>query len=254
MVLAAGIPHAHAQQPIPLRFEVASIRHNRSGDRESSVRIPPGGERYIGSNATQKLLIVVAYRLRNDEVIGGPSWIGTDSFDMNAKAERPSTFEQMHLMLQNLLLDRFQLRFHQQAKEAPVYALVVDKAGFGMKRHDPQNAGEPFIDQAIIHFPQTDRHAKSASMSYLAWRLSIALDRPVVDHTNLPGSYDFDLSFTRELPPGMSPNALVNGERIDTSGPTIFEALRKQLGLSLESQKALGDAFVTDHADQPSEN
>lgn len=76
----------------------------------------------------------------------------------------------------------------------------------------------------------------------------------VVDQTNLKGGYDFDLSFTADLPPGTQPGALLNGEPIDTSGPPIFEAIRKQLGLRLERRKGSADTLVIDHAEKPTEN
>ena len=80
------------------------------------------------------------------------------------------------------------------------------------------------------------------------------LDRPVVDQTSLNGGYDFDLSFTTELPPGIPADGLLNGQRIDTSGPSIFEVIRKQLGLKLEHQKGPVDILVIDQAEKPVEN
>ena len=80
------------------------------------------------------------------------------------------------------------------------------------------------------------------------------LDRPVVDLTGLRGGYDFTLDYTRELPPGVPENALLNGAPIDTSGPTIFAAARQQLGLELKAQKGFADVIVIDHVEKPSEN
>jgi uncharacterized protein (TIGR03435 family) len=247
-----------AQAPVvetpSLKFEVASIKPAQSGAYGGGIRPAPGGERYIATNITLKLLITVAYRIRADQVAGGPAWMDTAVYDMNAKAERPSSVEELHAMLQNLLADRFQLRFHRETKEMPIYALAIDKNGPKLKAHEAHSAGDPFIDQTIDHFPQVTWHATFAPMDYFAWRLSMILDRPVVDETGLKGGYDFDLSFTRDLPPGMQPGALPNGESIDTSGPTIFEALRKQLGLKLERQKGPAETLVIDHAEKPVEN
>ena len=77
---------------------------------------------------------------------------------------------------------------------------------------------------------------------------------PVVDRTGLTGAFDFELAYTREPPPGMPENALINGQPVDTSGPTIFEAMRRQLGLKLESQKGPVEIIVVDHAEKPTEN
>jgi uncharacterized protein (TIGR03435 family) len=251
-------PLVRAQTPSAetksLKFEVASIKPSHSVGGASGIRPAPGGERYLASNITLKLLITVAYRIRVDQVAGGPAWIDNDFYDMNAKAERPSSVEELHAMLQDLLADRFKLRFHRESRELPVYALTVDKDGPKLKAHDSLSAGDPWIDPAGDHFPHTIWHAKFAPMDFFAWRLSLMLDRPVVDQTKLQGGYDFDLSFTADLPPGMPAGALLNGEPIDTSGPTIFEAVQKQLGLRLERQKGPVEVLVIDQAEKPMEN
>ncbi len=251
-VLLAAICHLNGQPA--LKFEVSSIKPSQPGDPRSGIRPAPGGERYVASNITLKQMITVAYRIKADQVTGGPGWMDADGYDMNAKAERPSTLEELHVMLQDLLADRFKLRFHRESKELPMYALTVDKDGPKLKPHEAQSAGDPWIDQTQDHFPQTTCHATFAPMDYFAWRLSMILDRPVVDQTNLKGGNDFDLKFTQELPPNIQPGALLNGEAIDTSGPTIFEAIRRQLGLKLERQKGPVDILVIDHAEKPVEN
>src|SRR5262249_54135679 len=96
--------------------------------------------------------------------------------------------------------------------------------------------------------------ATSVPMEYVAYRLGTLLDRPVVNLTNLGGSYDFGLEYTRELPPEFPEGTKINGEDPDTSGPTIFEALRKQLGLELKAQKGPAQVIVIDHAERPTEN
>jgi uncharacterized protein (TIGR03435 family) len=237
-----------------LKFEVASIKPSQPGETRSGIRPAPGGERYVASNVTLKLLVTVAYRIKADQVAGGPAWMDADRFDMNAKAERPSSVEELHAMLQDLLAERFELRLHRESKELPMYALTVDQDGPKLKLHEAQSAGDPWIDQVQDHFPQAEWHATFAPMDYFAWRLSLILDRPVVDQTKLKGGYDFDLKFTQELPPNIQPGALLNGEAIDTSGPTIFEAIRRQLGLKRERQKGPVDILVIDQAEKPVEN
>jgi uncharacterized protein (TIGR03435 family) len=237
-----------------LKFEVASIKPSQPGDPGGGIRPAPGGERYVASNVTLKLLITVAYRIKADQVAGGPAWMDADRYDMNAKAERPSSMEELHAMLQDLLADRFKLRFHRESKELPIYALIVDNDGPKLKPHEARSAGDPWIDQTVDHFPQTTWHATFAPMDYFAWRLSMILDRPVVDQTKLKGGYDFDLKFTQQLPPDFPPGGLLNGAPVDTSGPTIFEAIRRQLGLKLEREKGPVDILVIDHAEKPVEN
>jgi len=208
----------------------------------------------LASNIPLKALIMVAYRIKPDQVVGGPEWVSTDPYDMNAKAERPSSIEELHVMLQDLLAERFKLRFHRETKELPIYALTVEKDGPKLQSHAARSAGDPWIDQTIEQIVQVKMHAKFVPMDYFVWRLSQTLDRPVVDQTKLKGDYDFDLSFTQEPPPGFPIGALLNGSPIDTSGPTIFEAVRKQLGLNLERQKGPVDILVIDHAEKPVEN
>jgi uncharacterized protein (TIGR03435 family) len=237
------------------RFEVASLKPIAPGFHESStVRMAPGGQRYIGENASLKLMMIVAYRVKADQISGGPTWMDSDHYDMNAQAERQSSVEELHVMLQNLLADRFKLHFRKETKEMPAYVLTVEGAGNPkLQPHEAENAGEPWIDVGGKML-QTTMRAKSVRMDYFAFRLAQMMDRPVIDRTKLNGAYDFDLAYTRELPPGMSENTLLNGAPVDTSGPTIFEALRKQLGLRLEAQKAPVDVLVIDYAEKPTGN
>ena len=266
-VVAIGLaasPASRAQSPSPpasLRFEVASLKPSAPGGRGGGVRPAPGGERYLATNSTIKNLITVAYRIKSDQVTGGPAWIETDRYDMNAKAERPSSIEELHTMLMNLLADEFKLRFHREKKELPVYALVVDKDGPKLTPHESpsasETAGETWIaisaDPAPELFLRRTWHATLTPMDYLAFRLGEMLDRPVVNLTELKGSYDFDLSFTMELPPGAPEHPLVNGVAVDTSGPTVFAAIHK-LGLRLESKKHAVEIMVIDNAEKPPEN
>jgi uncharacterized protein (TIGR03435 family) len=245
-----------AASPSSLKFEVASLKPSHTDERSGGIRPAPGGERYVASNVTLKLMIAVAYRVKNDQIAGGPAWIENDRFDMNAKAERPSSVEDLHVMLQNLLAERFQLQFHRETKELPVYALQVDKGGAKLQPHEAQSAGDPWIDVAFAP-PKMTWHAKFAPMAYFAWRLSLMLDRPVIDQTAIKGGYDFDLAFSPEMRgagPAPPDGPLLNGAPMDTSGPTIFEAIRQQLGLKLERQKGPVDIMVIDHVEKPVEN
>ena len=144
--VAIALVKAHAPRPATLKFEVASVKPSRPGDNAGGIRPAPGGERYVATNLTLMQLIAVAYRTKSDQVVAGAKWMETDHFDMNAKAERPSTLEELHIMLQDLLAERFKLQLHHQTKELPIYALVVDKGGIKMQPHQGQSAGDPWIE------------------------------------------------------------------------------------------------------------
>jgi uncharacterized protein (TIGR03435 family) len=254
-ILLAGAIVCPAQPALAsLRFEVASLAPSAPGGRGGGIRPSAGGDRYVANNVSLRLMLMVAYRLKTDQVVGGPSWMDTDTFDMNAKAERPSSVEELHTMLQNLLADRFKLQFHREKNVLPIYALTVDKSGSKLTPHEAQSAGEPWIEQAIERIVSVKLTAKFCSMDYFAWRLSQLLDRPVADNTNLKGGYDFTLAYTRELPPGIPEGAQLNGTPIDTSGPTIFAAIRQQLGLRLDREKGPVETLVIDHAEKPGAN
>jgi uncharacterized protein (TIGR03435 family) len=248
----------HAAASPSLKFEVASLKPSAGSSDIRGIRPAPGGERYLASNAPLKLMLMIAYRLKADQIIGGPTWVDTEGWDMTAKAERPSSGDELHMMLQNLLKERFRLQFHHETKELPVYVLAIntsrDKSGAGMTPHQPQNAGDTWIDQRVEGVVHVKMSARFTPMDYFAWRLGQVLDRPVVDRTNLKGGYDFELTYTRELPPNIPEGALINGNPIDTGGPTIFAALKQQLGLKLEPQKAPVEIMVIDHVEKPAEN
>jgi uncharacterized protein (TIGR03435 family) len=232
-----------AQAP-DLQFEVASLKPAQPGAQGVVLRPAPGNRRYIATNETLKEIIVVAYRIRFDQVSGGPGWMATDRWDINAEAERPSSVEEFHVMLRNLIKERFKLQIRFETKERPVYLLSVDKTGMKMTPHEIGSAGDPWIDQA----GSLKWTAKFISMDYLAWLLSGRLSRPVIDRTGLKGTYDFTLAWTPVL------SAPLPDADVDSSGPGIIEAVQKQLGLKLEPQRAPVQMLVIDHAEKPTEN
>jgi uncharacterized protein (TIGR03435 family) len=136
----------------------------------------------------------------------------------------------------------------------PMYALTVNKGGLKLRQHDAANGGEPWIEMSMAKFLHQKMTATSAPLDYFAFRLSQMMDRPVVDLTGLHGGYDFTLEYTRDLPPGFPDGGKINGEDPDTSGPTVFEAVRQQLGLALKAQKGPVEVIAIDHAEKPSGN
>jgi uncharacterized protein (TIGR03435 family) len=153
-------------------------------------------------------------------------------------------------MFQNLLADRFNLKFHKETKEGPVYVLSVDPTCLKMK---PDGAGQKL--DIPIHFGKDGTAiGTGVPMQYLTWWLGQLLQndaRPVIDRTGLARSYNFTLSFMPQLPPDGAKDSLPPELR---DRPSIFDALKQQLGLKLEPQRGPVDHYVIDHVDKPSEN
>jgi uncharacterized protein (TIGR03435 family) len=248
------LAQAPAGIPPVLRFEVASLKPSAGKEDGGGIRPAPGGQRYVAVNCPIKLMIQVAFRVKGEQIAGGPRWLDTDRFDMEGRAEKPSSSDELHVMLMNMLTDRLHLRFHSEKREMQMYALTVDKTGPELTPHDATNGGDTWIDQSEAPFLHMKMKATSAPMGYFAFRLSQLMDRPVVDLTNLNGGYDFNLEFTRELPPGFPEGGKINGEVPDTSGPTVFAAVKQKLGLDLKAQKGPVEVIVIDNADRPTEN
>jgi uncharacterized protein (TIGR03435 family) len=182
------------------------------------------------------------------QVSGGPDWVGSDGFDIEAKGANPkATQEQFRQMIQTLLADRFQLKFHFAAKEMPVYALVA--------------AGDrPKLAEAKDDSPEVSmRNGRGvmtgvkATMPMFALALSRPLQRKVIDETGLKGAYNFTLQFvpdenqTRPGDDGAAPSTSIDG-------PSLFTALREQLGLSLKPSKGPVEVLVIDRAEKPTPN
>jgi uncharacterized protein (TIGR03435 family) len=242
-------PAAGAQsQPAPpasAAFEVASIKPGKPGASGSSNLFGMSG-RFTAENSTLKSLIQFAYQVRAFQVLGGPSWLDRDTYDIVAKPEaRVAGGKQNLQMVQTLLADRFQLKFHRETRELPVYLLVVAKSG--PRLHEAENplhgiAGRP---RSI--------ESKGADMQALAATLARRLGYTVIDKTGLTGSYDFTLTFDPNAGLAMSPG----GESLpaaESGDPSIFTALQEQLGLKLESSKGPVEVIVIDRAEKPSEN
>jgi uncharacterized protein (TIGR03435 family) len=241
---------AHAQSPASSprsEFDVASIKPAVPGAGEGArVRTPGGGQLFTATSVPLKYLIMTAYTLREEQVSGGPAWAGSmsDGYDIVAKAARPTTRDELMLMLQALLADRFKLILRNDKKEQTVYNLVYQKPTPNLR----QNTNGSAMSLAIPgpgHYTGID-----VPMSYFAWTLGLRdLGRVLLDKTGLAGGYDFDLRFTPEPKTPNLPDAVLTD-----SGPSLFTAIREQLGLKLESANEPVNFFIIDHAERPSEN
>jgi uncharacterized protein (TIGR03435 family) len=250
---------AFAQQARP-EFEVASVK--RSADANAPGRIiHMAGERgYRGVNMPLIAYIRVAYQLRQEQ-ISTPDWLLTENYDVEAKTDHSCTADELHAMLQTLLEDRFHMKLHREARTETGYSLTVDGGGQKMKDSDPSS----FESVPLMNGP--GRHlGKNVTMQYLAFFLSQEIGSTVVDQTGLKGRYDFDVTWGMEgtamgsmmdaapSPPGGTDHARTDLLPPAFSGPNIFEALKKQLGLRLEKAKVPVEHLVIDHIEKLTEN
>ena len=249
-LLLAGVVYGQDKPP-RLTFEVASIKPSKPGGRGGGIKPMAAGQGYIASGATVRLMISLMYRIPAPRVTGGPGWLDTDLWEVQAKADKAYSVDDLHVMYQNLLADEFKLKFHKENKEGSVYALTVDKSGMKMKVNDsPQNFEIP-----IGGAPGGITVGKRVAMDYLCYWLGLAPlrndGRPVIDKTGLTGNYDFTLKFMPELPPGVD-RSNIPQELLDR--PSIFDALRDQLGLKLEAQKGPVEYYIIDSVEKPAGN
>jgi uncharacterized protein (TIGR03435 family) len=249
-VLLARAPLDSAAQN-PLVFDIAAIHPIKHRTDFGYIRPLPGGNGYIARDVTLKTMIAAMYRVSARQITGGPSWIDTQTFDIETRSDHAANLEELHTMFKNLLADRFGLKMHIEQKEGADYELLVDKAGLQMKPDG--DVPDLNIPINISQPPRTFKGTK-VSMSYLCWFLSNQMrddPRPVVDKTGLKQVYDFTLTFQQDWPLDIVVGNLPPEVR---SLPTLFDALPEQLGLRLVRSKGPVDQYVIDHAEMPSQN
>jgi uncharacterized protein (TIGR03435 family) len=184
-------------------------------------------------------LITLAYDLPPDRV-SAPAWTHDARFDIVAKVPDGTTKEQLRLMEQSLLAERFQLKVHSETRTMPVYALVVGKNGPKLKQG---TTGTAMSIGVRSEGRRTQMTFTSASMGQLAAQLTHVpeVGRAVLDQTGLTGVYDFQLNLT--VPARGSPDA-------DLDATSVFTVIQDQLGLKLESRTAPIAILVVDHAER----
>jgi uncharacterized protein (TIGR03435 family) len=228
------------QAPDQVKFEVASVKANTSGAGDFSNDVTPEG-RFSARNFTVWNLIRRAYNLQDLQISGGPGWIKTEGFDIEARPASPVSREKMDEMLRSLLAERFQLKVHTESRNLPAYALVVSNSG--SKLLPSTGTGGPsktMLGQLVV---------PKMGMAQLVQILEFDVDRPVIDRTGLTGDFAIHLEWTRERA-----RTAAGDVPVDQSRPSIFSALQEQLGLKLESIKAPVDVLVIDRVELPSAN
>ncbi len=258
-------------------FEVASVKR--------SPPVPPTGGVYFGparggpgtpdpgqitwSYATLRGLLMTAYDVKEYQ-IDGPAWMNTERYDIVAKVPEHATREQVRVMWQNLLAERFAMMLHHESKEFQVEELVIGKGGPKLKdtTFDPTvlvDPGPPTFDKnrelagpgyvTTFNMINGEAHtvAKGQPLSKLTTMLGNQLHRPVLDKTGLTGKYDFSLDFKVDLR-AMGPAAPTPADNAPDPGPDLAAAVQ-QLGLRLVPGKAMLDVLVIDKAEKvPTDN
>jgi uncharacterized protein (TIGR03435 family) len=258
-LLGAPVAAAQPSTAAPLTFEVASVKVAASGGSrggchgiDSATRTgpdeaPPPLGRCVITGSRLSHLIGIAFGVSMQDLSTGPDWIqrGDLRFDVNAKTEDPAKTTQKELltMLQNLLVERFHLKFHYQAGEAAGFSLTVAKGGPKLHKSTSDDV------QTLFTAPQGEAVSKPGpgrAISLTARKYSIPMlvsllsgigqSGPGVDQTGLTGEYDFTLAWDSD------------------AGPALSTALRQQLGLQMKAQKVPLSTFVVDAAEKPTSN
>jgi uncharacterized protein (TIGR03435 family) len=246
---APPTPMAADADPV---FEVATIKPSNPDAPGKAFRV--NGRQFSTLNTTLSDMITFAYSLHAKQIASGPDWLDKEKYDITAKpdGEGQPNDKQWKMMLQKLLANRFQLTFHREKKELPVYAIVVAKSGSKLTKSEGDPNGLP----GLFFRGLGDLPARNANMADFAGLLQAAvLDRPVVDQTGLSGRYDFTLKWTPDESQftGMGAHVPTPTDNPDAP-PDLFTAIQEQLGLRLESTKAPVDVLVIDRIEKPSAN
>jgi uncharacterized protein (TIGR03435 family) len=211
-----------------------------------------------------------------------PKWVSTDKFDIEARGPANATKDQMRLMMQALLAERFQVAVHFETHEVPVLAMTLvkpGKTGPGLRPHAEGPSCEtpprpelfpPVCDAMPMMFEGGQRRGggRNITPAMIAWRLPSLgnLDRPGIDRTGLTGTFDFTIKWTPDpTPPGATRTIPRTGSASSAPAPSLrsepdaeepgfIQALREQLGLKLESTKGSVETLIIDHVERPSEN
>ncbi len=219
-------------------FDVASVKPSDPAARNIQMSNSPG--MFTAKNCTVKALIVLAYDLRDFQLSGGPGWLDSDRFDIDAKPG--GSAEHTKAMVRALLADRFQLAVHRETRTLPVYELTVAKNGPRLKTSAD---GEPMGITGGESTGTSHGSFQAVDLKTLAGYLSNQVDRIVIDKTGLQGTYDFSLNWVK--------NEAQAGS-ITSDAPSIFTAVQEQLGLRLQSEKGPVEVLVVDKAEKPTPN
>jgi uncharacterized protein (TIGR03435 family) len=273
LVASIGLAQSQTETTSTPKFEVTSVKLNKSQDlSEGGLQLLPGG-RFVANNIPLIQVIAAAWNLPLQSprltLASGVRMPGDidDIYDIEATAERGAfppglTTEarllRMRLMLQALLEDRFKLRIRREPKEQPVYALVVGKGGPKLEKSKFQEqdcgvTGPRWLSNPACHFldggQDAGLHGASVTIANVVEYVNDFTDRPLFDKTGLTGFYNIQTE-------GWAPMRVTPAGDVGVNNPerlTLFDVFEK-FGLQMESQRAVIEVFVIDHVERPSEN
>jgi uncharacterized protein (TIGR03435 family) len=225
-------------------WEVVTVKPSDPNAQGQSFWVD--GRHVTIGNRTVETMLLFAYGVQKEQIVGAPEWVRTEHFDANGvpNMNGKPNIKQFQGMVRKLLAERFGLKLHREQREMPVYALTVARGGPKMEK----SAGDPdglASNQDHENAGQRSIQTKNATMGDFAQDLLYYTDRPVVDQTGLSGRYDFTLRYT------------FDDSRAPTDGsapPSLFTAIQEQMGLKLDPVRAPADVLVVDSVQKPGAN
>jgi uncharacterized protein (TIGR03435 family) len=255
LLLIGTTSHALRSQGAPT-FEVASVKVNRSGLSGGALSSRANG--FTAINETVRQLVIVAYGTEFFRVLGGPDWIASERFDVQARTATEVPVEDLRLMLRALLADRFRLVARTETRQLPIYELVVSAdGGPGLRPaaaeacvergSPPAGAGRPPACGVLLAGPSR-MTGRSVTMDLLAKELAPRVRRVVVNRSERAGNFDVDLEWTADDP------QITGGVTNPDGPPGIYTALPEQLGLRLRPAEGPVEVVVISGAERPTDN
>jgi uncharacterized protein (TIGR03435 family) len=245
-----ALPPLEVSVPVPTTvqlpsFEVAVIRPRETP--RTYLRFQTSPDRLTSEGTSLAALIRYAYNVASFQVIGGPDWVHSQNvqFEVQAKAEKPVPNDQLRLMLQSLLLDRFKLKLGRQSKQTGGYLLQVERSGPKFKP-----AGVLGTEGC---FPFPAKCTRTTMAGFVDYLSVVVFRVPVVDRTGLRGEFDLELDWKPDSSQ-FGGNGGVGFFAGSPNAPSIFTAIKDQLGLTLTPATVPIDIFTIENAEQPSEN
>jgi len=257
------------------KFEVVSIHPDDPDGHQTRIEMTPNG-RFVANGITIKRLVCMAYGIQDFQLVGGPAWISSERFAIQAKTEGqveqelPKLSDDERLlvgkqMVQAMLADRLNLKMRPESKEMSTLGMVVAKNGANLHEAKPGDEypnglkeGDGKGHAGMMRFNGHQLTAQGVKLDNLATFLSEQLHQIVQNKSGLDGKYDFKLEWSQEtdhpMGPGQTSGEAGNALADENSSPSIFTAIQEQLGLRLEPQKSAVAVYLVETIERPTEN